>query len=84
MEKHRRTSDRVSQIQTQTETGFQNAMFIKDKTAENIWTYFLNCWAMIYTVFPESIILDQEYSFSSAQFRKGDDDVGIHLRFSLS
>ena len=65
-----------------TETGFQNAIFIQDKTAENLWNDFINCWASVYTGFPEIIRLDRETSFTSTAFRENAEGVGVELQFS--
>lgn len=46
-----------------TETGFQNAIFNRGKTAENLWTDFINCWPSFYIGFPEFLRLDREPSF---------------------
>lgn len=43
---------------------FQNAIFIKVKTAESLWTDFVNCREIVYNGFPEARILDQESSFT--------------------
>lgn len=48
------------------EIGFQNAVFIKNGTATNLWNDFVNCWAYIYTEFREAIRLDREKRFMNS------------------
>lgn len=63
------------------ETEFQNAIFIKDKISTNLCNDFFNCWARFYTTFPETIRLDRETCFTSNEFRKNTDGLGIELIF---
>ena len=42
-----------------TATNFQNALFIRKKTAQDLWDDFVDCWASVYTGFPEIIRLDR-------------------------
>lgn len=44
----------------ETETGFQNAVFIRNKLAESLWNEFINCWADIYSFSAEIIKWDRE------------------------
>lgn len=49
----------------ETETGFQNDLFTGDKTAERLWTIFINCWTSVCIKFPEIVQLDRYTSFTS-------------------
>ena len=65
-----------------TATNFQNAVFIRSKSAIDIWQDFLDCWVTVYTGFPEIIRLDRESSFVSDKFRNNAKDNGVDLQFS--
>lgn len=65
-----------------TNTGFQNAVFIENKTSEKIWEHFVHCWASTYVGYPNRIRLDQEMSFISEEFRAEAQLQGIELQFS--
>lgn len=65
-----------------TKNGFQNAFFIKEKSAESLWIDFIYCLAYVYIWFPEIIWIDREKSFMSMKFLKNADNVGIELQFS--
>lgn len=58
-----------------TETFFQNAILIKDKTAERFWNYFIACWESVYTWFTE-------VTSSSAEFRANEEELGIDVQVS--
>lgn len=48
-----------------TSSGFQNSVFIRDKSAESLSTDLINCWASAYIRFPEIIRLNRDTSFRS-------------------
>lgn len=62
-----------------TETWFQYAVFIKDKTATSLWNYFVNCTDSVYT---ETIQLGKEKRFTSNELRENTNGLGIELIFS--
>ena len=65
-----------------TATNFQNAVFLKSKSTDDIWNDFIDCWTSVHVGFPEIIRLDRESSFTSDQFRKNAKTVGVDLQFS--
>lgn len=40
--------------------GLQDAIFIKDGLAENLWNDFVNCWVSLYTTFTNFTVIDLE------------------------
>lgn len=63
-----------------TRTGFENAIFIRAKSAESLWIYFINFWATIYIRFPQIIRLDRETRFTSVEFSENAKTIGIELQ----
>lgn len=64
------------------ETNYQKVTFIHGKSSHDIWNDFIDCWASVYTGFPDAIILDIETSFVSKEFRENAKYICIHLQFS--
>lgn len=63
-------------------TGFRNAVFLRSKTADDIWSAFVSCWASTYVGFPSRIRSDQESGVSSSLFRDIATANGIQLEFA--
>lgn len=63
-------------------TRFQNACFLKSKSAESIWNAFVNIWVSTYTGFPATLHIDQESSFRSQSFIENCEIQGITLAIS--
>lgn len=53
-----------------TATNFQNAIFIKSKSTDDLWQDFTTCWVAVYTSFPQNIRLDPKYSLLPPVFDK--------------
>lgn len=65
-----------------TSTLFQNAVFIRNQSSQNLWEEFVDCWVSVYTGFPEIVRLDRQSGFTSDNFRNYAKDVGVTLQFS--
>ena len=65
-----------------TATSFQNATFIRSQSSKELWNDFIECWASVYTGFPENIRLDRQSGFTADEFRNYAKNVGINLQFS--
>lgn len=62
------------------ETRFQSVIFMKVKSAENLWNDFVNCWASLYTEFRNIIRLDRDTSFNWTDFKSNIEDLVIYLK----
>lgn len=62
-----------------TETGFQTAIFIKDKSAESLWYGFVTFWAPIYNGFLDTIKHDRETVFTFNEFHNNAENFGIEF-----
>lgn len=63
-------------------TGFRNAIFLRSKSADGIWSAFVACWASIYVGFPSRIRSDQESGVNSTLCRDLVTGHSIQLEFS--
>lgn len=65
-----------------TTTDFENAIFIRCKSAEDLWQYFITCWGSVFSGFLKVFLLDRETSFTYEKIRNNAKDLGITLQFS--
>jgi len=65
-----------------TATSFQNATFIRNQSSKELWNDFIDCWASVYTGFPEIVRLDRQSGFTADEFRNYAKNVGVNLQFS--
>lgn len=63
-------------------TGFRNAVSLRSKTTEDIWSAFVACWVSTYVGYPGQIRSDQESGVCSGLFRDLATTHGIKLEFS--
>lgn len=61
---------------------FQNEIFIRKKTSDELWNDFIGCQISIYTKLPDIITLDREYSFTYDKFRENAKNMGVHVQFT--
>lgn len=63
-------------------TGFRNAVFLRSKSAEDIWSPFMACWASTYVGLPNVTRSDQESVVSSKKFWELSTADRIQLKFT--
>lgn len=63
-------------------TCFQNASFIRDKTAECLWKLFIEVWATVYCGLPDVLRVDREPSLMASAFRKDAEGCDVVLQSS--
>jgi len=62
-----------------TQTHFQNAIFLKSESAKDVWAAFIETWASTYTGYPRKMRTDQGSTFTSMDWGKYTTASGIEL-----
>lgn len=61
---------------------YKNAIEIRSKRTEDIWTAFVEGWASTYIGYHDVLRIDQETTFTSSYLIDASTAHGIYLRFS--
>lgn len=65
-----------------THTNLSAAVFLQEKSSDNMWNLFLLCWATAHTGYSDKMRLDQESAFTSREFQTLVFSAGIELVYS--
>lgn len=66
----------------ETRMNCQDIAWGADKYATWMWKLLINCWAKIFTGYPDILRLDHECSFASETFRELAENKGVLLQLS--
>lgn len=61
------------------DTHFNNAIFLKGQSVEDVWEVFLSCWSTVYLGNPDKLKVDQGSAFTSVRWTKLCDKIGIEV-----
>lgn len=65
-----------------TQTHFSSAVFLHSQSTEAVWHAFLECWATLYTGYPDKMRVDQGSQFTSKRWKELTEMTGIQLCLS--
>jgi hypothetical protein len=65
-----------------TATKFGSAVFLEGQNVEQVWSAFLECWALVYTGYPKKTHTDAGTVFTSDTWKHLHDSNGIILQVS--
>ena len=61
---------------------FSAARFLRGDSVADVWSAFIQCWASVYTGFPDTIKADQGSIFTATEFEKYGTSQGIKIELS--
>lgn len=64
------------------DTHFQNAVFLKGESARDIWDAFTEAWSTVYIGYPTTIKTDHGSVFTSKKWRGWTESAGINIEIS--
>lgn len=65
-----------------TQTHFQNAVFLKGESVRDVWDGFIEAWSSVYVGYPRVLKSDQGSVFTSKKWREWTSMAGINLEIS--
>lgn len=65
-----------------TQTHFQNAVFLKGESARDVWDAFIEAWSTVYVGYPKTLKTDHGKIFTSKQWRSWTEMAGINMEIS--
>lgn len=65
-----------------TQTHFQNAVFLKGESARDVWDAFIEAWSTVYVGYPQTLKSDHGKIFTSKSWKEWSSMAGINLEIS--